>query len=187
MYQGKHVSEPEPRKPRRLRWFKGLVVLCAAVVLLLGVVSGTLAYLTTKTPDVKNTFTPATSGIDIPEGFDKETKKNVKVKNESDYPVYARATYVAYWVSDADNSVLPGEPTLTPTMGGDWTYRAADGYWYYNKVLPAEEESTDFIVSMTADKIEGRHLVVDVIMETVQAEPEQAVKDVWDFVPGSGN
>ncbi len=193
MYQGKHTNNAAhrssaPRRKRRLRWRKEFVLFCSVVVLLLGVIGGTVAYLVTNTDPVENTFTPATSGIDIPEVFDKETKKDVTVKNKSDYAVYARATYVAYWVSDADGSVIPGEPVLTKEqIGSEWGSQNADGYWYYNQIVPAGATTAPFIVEMTADKIEGRHLVVDVIAETVQAEPEQAVEDVWGFVPTVSN
>lgn len=185
MYQGKHTRTPEPKKRRRLRWRKEFLTLCSVIVLLIGVVGGTIAYLVTNTDPVENTFTPAKSGIDIPENFDGETKKNVTVRNDSEYPVYARATYVAYWVSDEDNSVLPEVPTLTGSgiNTTDWTYRTEDGYWYYNKILPAGEKTSNFINEFSAEKKDGCHLVIDVIGETVQAEPEQAVKDVWGFVP----
>ncbi len=183
MYQGKFKNQPG--KHRRLRWRREFVLVCSVLVLFIGMVGSTLAYLTTKTDPVKNTFTPSSIDVTVPENFtDKETKKDVKVKNEGDIPVYARATYVAYWVSD-DGSVLPEVPVLNKTMGTDWTYREDDGYWYYNKILAAKATSTNFIVSMTANKIEGRHLVVDVIAETVQASPDQAVIDVWGFKPSA--
>ncbi len=186
MYQGKHIRTPKPKRHRRLRWHKEFLTLCSVLVLLIGVVGGTLAYLVTNTAPVTNTFTPATSGIDIPEDFKGEVKKDVKVENKSDYPVYARATYVAYWVSE-DGSVLPEVPTLTGRgiNTTDWTYRTEDGYWYYNKILPAGGTTSNFINEFTAGKKDGCHLVIDVIAETVQAEPKQAVIDVWGVDPSN--
>ncbi len=172
------------KRKRRLRRRRELLLLCCVAVLLIAV-GGTLAYLVANTGAIENTFTPAKTEIKIEEDFEGEIKKNVTVTNNSDYSVYVRATYVAYWVSDADNTtVLPGEPELTKKeIGSAWSEQNNDDYWYYNQKLPAGGTTSAFIVEMTADKVEGRHLVVDVIAETVQAEPEQAIKDVWGFVP----
>lgn len=191
MYQGKHMNKAAtrgtPKRHRRLRWRKEFVLVCSVLVLLIGMIGGTLAYLIAGTDPVTNTFTAANPGIEIEETFNKETKENVKVVNDSDYSVYARATYVAYWVSDAEGTsgqVLAEAPQLTDEqIGASWGNQHEDGYWYYSKVLDAKKPSDPFIVKISADKKDNCHLVVDVIMETVQAEPEQAVIDVWGFKP----
>lgn len=188
MYQGKHIRTPEPKKRRRLRWRKEFLTLCSVIVLLIGVVGGTIAYLVTNTDPVENTFTPAKSDINIPEDFNGEVKKDVKVTNDSEYPVYARATYVAYWVSDAEETkgqILPEVPELTTENINASDWEKIGDYWYCKKILAAGETSPVFITEMTAAKKDGCHLVVDVIAETVQAEPEQAVKDVWGVEPSS--
>ncbi len=164
-----------------------------ALVLAVFTIGGTVAYLVTQTGPIENTFTPATTDIEIEEGeddepFDHETKKNVTVTNNCDYEVYVRATYVAYWVSDESTKekviVLADPVHLTKNdIGSAWTYREEDGYWYYNKKLAAGATSDPFIVEMTAEKVEGRHLVIDVIAETVQATPDTAATEVWGFVP----
>ncbi len=191
MYQGKHtrkaVSSSKPKRRRRPLFRKEFVVLCSVLVLLIGMVGGSLAYLVTNTEDVKNTFTPPTVDVDVTESFDGNVKKNVKFQNTSDFPVYMRATYAAYWVKDGTDDapvVYPEAPVLTSTFGSDWGTQKEDGYYYYNKIVAEDAWSTDFIVSMKAsNEVEGYHLVVDVIVETVQASPEQAVMDVWGFKP----
>ncbi len=186
MYHGKYNAKKSPKRCRRLRWRKEIMLLSSIAVLLVGVIGGSLAYLISNSEQVDNALSPAKTGIDIEEKFNKESKENVKVKNTGEYPVYARATYVAYWVSDEEESagtVLPEIPELTSSFGSDWT-KNGDGYWYYSKILAEGETSSKFIDSMTADKVEGRHLVVDVIMETVQAvgigpNGKTPVEEVW--------
>ncbi len=185
-YQEKHSHKVSSRKQRHNRWSKNVVLISAIAVLLVGIVGTSLAYLIANSDEVTNTFNPPNPDIEIIEEFDKETKTNVTVKNTSDYPVYARATYVAYWVSDEGDTagaVVPGVPELTSSFGSNWTLKE-NGYWYYNKVLAVGETSDNFINSMTADKVEGRHLVIDVIAETVQAvgvgdDGLTPVEDVW--------
>ncbi len=190
MYQGKHIRTLAPKTRRRLRWRQDFALICAIAVLLVGMIGGTVAYLIATTEPVQNTFTPAGSGIEINETFDQVTKTNVTVTNQSDYPVYIRATYVAYWVSDTDGSILGEAPTLTGSgvNTDNWTFRSEDGYWYYNQIVAASATTSNFINEFSASAKEGYHLVIDVIAESVQAEPQDAVRDVWGFVPTiSGN
>ncbi len=183
MYQGKHTNNAAhrssaPRRKRRLRWRREFVLFCSIVVLLIGVIGGTLAYLVTSTGDVKNVFTPPSVGVDITENFDGEVKENVKFTNTSDFPVYMRATYVANWVNDKDNSVYPGEPKLNVTFGNGWEQNGS--YWYYNQKVASGEDSGIFIEKLeAAETMEGYHLEVEIIVETVQAEPANAINDVW--------
>lgn len=142
---------------------------------------------------VSNTFTASTSGITVNEEFDNAVKKNVNVTNNSSYPVYVRATYVAYWVSNTDGSVLLEVPTISGTLhinngtaetAGEPWIKKDDGYCYYNKIVQPGDTTLNFIDEI-APSVEkpGYHLVIDVIAESVQAEPQQAVLDVWGFVP----
>ena len=179
-------------RKRRLRWRKEFVLLCSIAILLIGMVGGSLAYLFMGTDPVTNTFTAPEIGVTIPEHFDKDVKKDVKVTNSCDFEVYARATYVVYWLDENDN-VVPIKPDkvfdYTISIGDDWEQEG--DYWYYNKLLGAggtsTDTSTDFIVHCQEVEKSGNaqkyKLVVDVIGEVVQAEPEAAVTDLWGFVP----
>lgn len=173
--------------------FGGLTVIALALLILVALTIGeTIAYLTTESDPVSNTFTASTSGITVNEEFDNAVKKNVNVTNNSSYPVYVRATYVAYWVSDTDGSVLPEIAGVQGTINGSkkWVLKD-DGYYYYNEILAPNattENLIDEIIAVPAvkpngDTYDGYTYVVDVIAESVQAEPQQAVLDVWGFVP----
>lgn len=187
MYNGKFN-----KKNRRLRWRREFVLLCSILVLLIGMVGGTLAYLITNTDPVTNTFTAPEIDVTIPEDFDDgdKVKSNVKVKNQCDFEVYARATYVAYW-QNASGEVYSETPDVSVEIGASWT-NMSDGYYLYGSKVAAGAETGYFIV--TAQLAEGETapssdytLVIDVIGEVVQAEPEQAIKDVWGYdAPDAG-
>ncbi len=174
--------------------FGGLTVIALALLILVALTIGeTIAYLTTESDPVSNTFTASTSGITVNEEFNNEVKENVNVTNNSSYPVYVRATYVAYWVSDTDDSVLLEVPVISGTLhinhgtsetAGEPWIKKDDGYCYYNKIVQPGEKTSNFIDEIAPSVVKpGYHLVIDVIAESVQAEPQQAVLDVWGFVP----
>lgn len=174
-------------RKRRLRWRKEFVLACSIAILLIGMVGGSLAYLFMGTDAVTNTFTAPEIGVTIPETFDKDVKKDVKVTNACDFPVYARATYVVYWLDEKGN-VVPIQPVkdidYTISIGDDWEQDV--DYWYYNKLLGAGKTSSDFIVlcqETKTDNAKAYKLVVDVIGEVVQAEPVDAVTELWGLVP----
>lgn len=174
-------------RKRRLRWRKEFVLICSIAILLIGMVGGSLAYLFMGTPAVTNTFTAPEIGVTIPEHFDKDVKKDVKVTNSCDFEVYARATYVVYWL-DENGNVVPTKPLedidYTISLGGDWNQ--SGDYWYYSKLLGAGDTSSDFIVlcqETETDNAIAYKLVVDVIGEVVQAEPVDAVTELWGVVP----
>lgn len=168
-------------KKRRLRWRKEFVLVCAIAVLLLGTVGGTLAYLIAQTGAITNVFTAPNVEVTVPETFDGTEKKDVKVQNSCDFAVYARATYVAYW-QDAAGNIYPDNPDLDISINEeDWVQ--VGSHWYYKKTLAAGAASPNFINSAKlaegATAPEGYHLVIDVIGEVVQADPIEAVQDVW--------
>lgn len=186
MYQGKHSAPLDVNlagrrsgKSGRIKGAKKkLALLMALVLLLVGGIGGTLAYLLANTQEIENKFVPAGGGIEIIEEFNGQEKTNVKATNTGEYPVYLRATYVATLVSDADGSVVPQSPALNSSLGGDWTQ---DGtYWYYGAILQPGETSTNFINSISlVSPVEGCHLEVEVIFESVQAQPAEAVQQAW--------
>lgn len=170
-------------KKRRLRWRKEFVLVCAIAVLLLGTVGGTLAYLIAQTGAITNVFTAPNVEVTVPEVFDGTEKKDVQVKNNCDFSVYARATYVAYWRNAAGN-IYPDTPDLDISINKEnWVQLESNGYWYYKGILAAGAESPNFIniakLAEGATAPEGYHLVIDVIGEVVQADPIEAVQDVW--------
>lgn len=186
---GSESSRASQRRKSRLMRRKQILLICSIAVLVIGLVGGSIAYLLTKTDSVVNRFTPADSQVDINEDFDNVVKKNVNFTNKSDYPVFVRAKYVANWVMGEGDSkqVYPGTPEIDKDINtSDWVLKD-DGYYYYNQVVAAEATTPNFInkIGYKDDNAppEGYHLEVNVIVETVQSDPLDAVNELWGFVP----
>lgn len=198
MYQGKFTnsaaSGSTPRRKPRLSWRKEFVLACSAIVLLIGFAGGSLAYLFTHTDSITNTFTPAEVDVTIQEKFDHQKKKeNVKFKNKGDVPVYMRARLVINW-TDANGKIVPQPEGYSFTKEGlpgtNWVQNGT--YYYYTKAVPAGESTTNLVDSITATtpKDPEYYLLVDVLVETIQATPTDAVTAAWGFDPttlGGGN
>lgn len=181
MYHGKRLQKAD--KTRRRCGKMGAILV--SVLLLVGVtVSGTLAYLFDSTDPVKNTFTPSHAGTDITENFDGTVKKNVNAINKGDIDAYIRIRLVTYRVNK-DNQIIGGTETIPDFAPGTNWVKYGDYYYYTLPVKPNEKPAADLIGDAGIQLKEyenGEKLVVEVIAESIQSVPEQAVKDAW----GSG-
>ena len=88
-----------------IRWNRSFVVLAALLVLVLGIVGTTLAWLTDKTKDLTNTFEYAKVSCNVEETFENNVKSEVKVKNTGNTDAYIRATYVVT-IRDKEGNIL---------------------------------------------------------------------------------
>lgn len=161
---------------------KTILTLAALALLLTCVVSGTLAYLMTSTESVTNVFTPAKVDTDITEEFNKTVKSSVIVTNAADsIPVYVRVAVVGNWVDAAGNIVQPWTPDFD--LGANWI-QGSDGYYYYKQVVPVGGKTSDLLGSdITTKANDGLHLEVVVMQQAVQAEPKNAVNELWGVDP----
>ena len=152
---------------------KSITLAILVVLLLTFAVSGTIAYITTKTDPVENVFTPATVDTDIDEpGFTPGTstqKETIKVVNNGNIPVFVRVAIVGNWVLDGK---IVDSATISFKLGTDWVYNEADGYYYYTKAVPAGESTYDLLGSdiTSATREDGAHLEVTVIHQSIQAD-----------------
>ena len=192
MYQGKFTnsaaSGSTPRRKRRLSWRKEFVLACSAIVLLIGFAGGSLAYLFTHTDSIRNTFTPAEVDVTIQEAFDHQKKENVKFQNTGDVPVYMRARLVINW-TDANGKIVPAPEGYSVNKvdlpGEGW--KENNGYYYYTSPVAADASTTNLVDSITANTPANPeyYLLVDVLVETIQATPTQAVQEAWGFDPST--
>jgi len=165
---------------------KNLLLLISVAVLLLGAVGATVAYLTTQTTPIENTFTPSEVGVSVTDRVNGLTKSNVVITNDSDFPVYMRAAIVANWCKDDENGkpyvVAPWNDygKIDPSAG--WS-REEDGYYYYSGKVPAGEGKPLFASYTASNPPEGAYLKMDIIAQVIQAEPTDAVEEAWDFIP----
>lgn len=169
---------------------KTILMLAAMALLLTVTVGSTIAYLWTSTPGVTNTFTPASSGTKIEENFDGSVKNNVQIKNTGDVKSYIRAAVVITW-QNATGEVL----SVVPAAGTDyqitwqtdgWTKK--DNFYYYNTpVEPGDSTSVLFTdcKPLKAAPKDGYALHVEIIAQSIQAEPISAVTDAWGWTPSA--
>ena len=184
MYRGKYLA-PKRKRRKKLNMF-----FVALVLLFLGAVGGTMAFLLDTTSRVENTFTPAEVKITINENKTDNQKKNIQIKNtktDNAVPVYVRATLVIYW-KDTIDGVLQ---TIAPPTGGnvqigevqpDW-FSIGDIY-YYSKALQPDETTSKMLGDITVTIPEGStaKCYIDVRAEAIQAEPKTAVETAWKDV-----
>lgn len=146
----------------------------------------TFALLKAHTDPVQNTFTAATSSIEIDENTDNGEKSSIQVKNTGTATSYVRAKLVMNWVDDSGNvSATPVD--ITPEITNNWFLGSDGNYYYRTPVAPKgltdnllQEQAP--ITEPTEGKPDGCHLEVTVLAESIQAAPSQAVESAWPAV-----
>ncbi len=158
--------------------------LLVAIVLLLGVAVGTtVAYLIDRTTPIENKFEYAKTDVTVTEELTGTTKSNVQVKNNSNIPVYIRATYVANWV-DAAGNIVTSVPTgygyeLTENFNANWM-NGPGGYYYKYPVQPNDStEGSLLTCEVTYPANPEYTLNVEILATAIQSEPKDAVEAVW--------
>ncbi len=172
---------------------KKLIILLVSLILVLTAVAGTtVAFVITKTSDVKNIFQPSYVACEVLEGedgktFDGMTKKDVRIKNTGDTEAYIRAAVVVTWVSESDKSISAQQPevnedySITYTSNSGWI-RGSDGYWYYTD--PVASGDVTGMLFDSCEVIEGKapegyYLSVEIVASAIQSVPETVVEEQW--------
>lgn len=190
MYQGEHMNNGGAPKARKT------ATLLVAIVLLLGVAVGTtVAYLIDRTEKIENKFEYAKTDVTVTEEFTGTEKSNVKVRNDSNIPVYIRATYVANWV-DKDGNIVTSVPTeydyqLNENPDSKWV-EGKDGYFYYpTPVQPKDLTGGSLLtykVQYPANVTTPEYtLNVEILATAIQSEPKDAVEAVWPVTVNTDN
>lgn len=166
----------------------------AVVVLVLCVAGGAYAWLV-QSDFANNVF--GIGGVDITveeKGPGEEpfkegdtVKRDVKVTNEGNMPVYVRAQVLVYWVDVNDNqlweepSAEDGDYNIIGSLPANDGWTKNGDYYYWTKPLDVSASTEQLINSITASKDygDGRRLVVDVLVQGIQAEPQSAVEEAW--------
>lgn len=179
MYKGKHEA---PRSGKTARKGRLNATIISVVLILTMAIGGTIAWLSTKTDSVKNTFNPSQVSCKVEEGFDGKTKTNVNVRNTGDIPAFIRVKLVSYRTNDEGQHIGGVAEAPIVKFGYDWFQYG--GYYYYTKpVAPGEMPATNLADTITLKEsytdADGGHQSIDVIAEAIQAGPEEAVKAAW--------
>ena len=180
------AKENRGLKPSKkvIRWNRSFVVLAALLVLVLGIVGTTLAWLTDKTCEVSEEV-----------GENNTWKNNVTIQNTGNTDAYIRATYVvtirdeegnilydAYETKDFKDYMRGLESKISDAP--PWQ-RGSDGYWYYMlPVAPNKETEANLFrdkifplfIEINGKKAETS---VEILASAVQAMPTNAVEEAW--------
>lgn len=186
MYQGEHMNNGGAPKARKT------ATLLVAIVLLLGVAVGTtVAYLIDRTTPIENKFEYAKTDVTVEETLTGTEKSNVQVKNNSNIPVYIRATYVVNRV-DKDGNIVTSVPTgygyeLTVNPDNAWK-KVGDYYYYPTPVQPGESTKGSLLYcKVTYPENPEYTLNVEILATAIQSEPKEAIKNAWGVEPPNFN
>ena len=179
------------------RWPKWLPVVAALALATAVTVGGTLAWLSTHTNAVTNTFTMGDVVPEVQETFTPggTVKENVKVANQGNVAAYIRVALVPTWedtngnVKAANLSDLDiiwgngGKDANVP--GNDWI-KIGDYYYYQNPVNGKVDNEVSYTSTLieraeviSTNEPEGYHMNLQIIADSIQAAPETAVETTW--------
>ena len=181
MYHGKYEARHLQRRRKRRSKKTGMLFL--SLLLVIGmVVGGTVAWLSTKSAPITNTFLPSKVACEVTESFNGTVKSNVNVKNTGDTQAFIRVKLVSYRTNDAGQHIGGTASLPTFTLGANWV--SYDGYYYYTlPVAPGERPETNLTDSMTLTgsypDTDGGKQAVDVMAEAIQSTPAKAVTEAW--------
>lgn len=198
MYTGRFESERKtPARHAGKRTSKRptgrLAAMALATVLLLALtIGGTVAWLTSKTNDITNTFTPSKVMCAVSEVFYEDTgvKTNVNVTNVGDTDAFIRVKLVTYR-TNAERKHIGGVAEVPKFTPGDGWVKYGDYYYYTKPVAPNAQPEKALIdnIQLTSGytDADGGYQAMDVMAEAIQSQPAQAVGEAWGVSISQGN
>lgn len=167
-------------------WVVALSVILVASLAATGI---TLAFLSTKTPDVENRFDEAYVTCQVNRDGDV-----FDVTNKGNVTAYIRAAIVVNWMDDTGNvrGYAPTDTDVSLSLNTtDWV-AMDDGYLYYTRPVPPGQNTSDLITALTliSTAPDGYTLTVEVVAEAIQAEGVadesglRAALDAWGSIIG---
>lgn len=163
---------------------RSIMLVALVVILLTFAVSGTIAWIATKAGPVENVFTPGQVDTAIIETFTDGVKSDIKVLNKDDpknVDVYVRVSVSGYY-QDANGKIVDEwNPSFTCNAAEGW-FKGRDGFYYYKNILKVGVWTPDLLAegqTISSTTADGKTLVVNVVHQSIQAEPTSAVTDAW--------
>lgn len=188
MYKGEHM-----RSETKTRSTKFIALLVSMVLLVVGAVSGTVAYIVAHADPVKNVFEATSVPCEVEEKFENNVKTDVKIVNDGNIDAYIRARVVVTW-QDKEGNVAAQVPvegqdyTITYTDDSTW-FKDGNGYWYYKSAV--SPNSTTSVLIARCEPVEekvpdGYYLSVEILAESIQSSPDNAVSEAWGINASNG-
>ena len=162
---------------------KTWVLLLLLLAMVLCAIGGAYAYITAKTDEISNHFTPVKVTCKVEESFDGAVKQDVRIRNTGDIDAFIRAMPVFTWV-DGEGKVLSAVPVkgtdYTIEWGSEQWKEGSDGFWYYAAAVAPNATTEQLIKSVTsAEAPEGYQLQVQILATAFQTDPPAAVESAW--------
>lgn len=173
-YHGSRAAKKNPA-PKRF------ALLLALVLILVGTVGGTVAYLATHTKPVVNTFTPGEVTCKVEETVDNGVKSSVKVQNTGNVPAYIRVAVVANTVDAQGNITGAADENILKNAlaASGWTKNG--DYYYYNTAV----DPNGLTGELLKNSIELDGIQVTILASAIQSTPTDAVQEAWGYVPSA--
>ncbi len=185
-YQGRHEAKASSCGQKKIHLNGRLTAMVIATVMLLALaIGGTVAWLTSSTGPITNTFTPSHVSCAVDEKFDggSGVKSDVRVQNTSDILAFIRVKLVTYRTNDKGDHIggTASVPNFQP--GTNWVLH--EGYYYYTQPVQPQNFTGILIneIQLTTryTDADGGHQAIDVMAEAIQSVPEAAVQEAWGF------
>lgn len=169
---------------------KAILLVVSLLLVMALSIGGSLAWLTTSTAPVVNTFTPGDVTTTVVEEIDNGVKNNVQIQNTGSVEAYVRAQVIVTWQNDSGNvnAIAPKEGTdytiiWSGTTGENPTwFQGADGYYYCK--APVVAGGTTAVLFTDCKPVDGKapqgyNLCVEILSSAIQAVPATTVESVW--------
>ena len=167
---------------------KFLVLLVCVTVLLTFAVSGTVAFLADNSGPVVNEFTPVNVTPSVTEKLNNNVKSDVQIQNTGNIDAYIRAMVIITWQNKEGQvlAMLPQADDYSISWGTGWDRDTSDGFYYHTtKVAPGQ--LTSVLIKeckpLKAAPVEGYTLHVEILAQSIQAQPIDAVMAAWGVDP----
>ena len=163
---------------------KKYLLIVLGVILVISITSGTIAFYNSISSK-NNTFEVGEVKSDVSEEFDNIIKKNVSIINNGNVKEYIRV-FVNIYYKDTNGVILSDTPvkdidySLSLSNSSNWLYNSTDNFYYYK--LPINpNENTDILINECKELIShiDKRLNVDILSQSIQAEPVNAVISSW--------
>lgn len=185
MYNGKRVKKQSPKA--------NVSVLSVSVLLMLVlVIGGTLAWLSTQTEKIENTFTATYVPNTPEEEYENNVKRSIVVKNDGNIDVYVRVKLVTYRVNDKSEPIGGTAEIPEFRLGERWV--EYNGYYYYTTPVAPNGKTGNLIADANSGielqeytDADGGKQVIEVISESIQSVPEKAIGEAWGVAIANDN